>query len=65
MKFTYLTFLFNFFFNLIILLIILIIHFKVKEMLRAKDSNGARMLRLITEQFLVDPRLPIWRSQVS
>ncbi|CAG2175800.1 unnamed protein product, partial [Oppiella nova] len=36
---------------------------KVKEMLRAKDSNGARMLRLITEQFLADPRLPIWRSQ--
>jgi hypothetical protein len=33
-------------------------------MLRAKDSNGARMLRLITEQFLADPRLPIWRSQV-
>ncbi|RWS16826.1 zinc finger SWIM domain-containing protein 4-like protein [Dinothrombium tinctorium] len=36
---------------------------KVKEMLRAKDSNAARMLRLITEQFLSDPRLPIWRSQ--
>jgi len=36
---------------------------KVKEMLRARDSNGARMLRLITEQFLADPRLPIWRSQ--
>lgn len=37
---------------------------QVKEMLRAKDSNGARMLRLITEQFLADPRLPVWRSQV-
>ncbi|KAL1457349.1 hypothetical protein MTO96_043505, partial [Rhipicephalus appendiculatus] len=36
---------------------------KVKEMLRAGDSNGARMLRLITEQFLADPRLVIWRAQ--
>ncbi|XP_064476945.1 zinc finger SWIM domain-containing protein 5-like isoform X2 [Ornithodoros turicata] len=36
---------------------------KVKEMLRARDSNGARMLRLITEQFLADPRLVIWRAQ--
>jgi len=35
---------------------------KVKEMLGAKDSNAARMLRLITEQFLQDPRLPVWRS---
>lgn len=35
---------------------------QVKEMLRAKDSNAARMLRLITEQFLADPRLPVWRS---
>lgn len=36
---------------------------KVKEMLRARDGNGARMLRLITEQFLDDPRLVIWRAQ--
>ncbi|XP_022255372.1 zinc finger SWIM domain-containing protein 5-like, partial [Limulus polyphemus] len=36
---------------------------KVKEMLRARDSNGARMLRLITEQFLADPRLVIWKAQ--
>ncbi|XP_076307460.1 zinc finger SWIM domain-containing protein 5-like isoform X1 [Tachypleus tridentatus] len=36
---------------------------KVKEMLRARDSNSARMLRLITEQFLADPRLVIWRAQ--
>ena len=35
---------------------------KVKEMLGAKDSNAARMLRLMTEQFLQDPRLPVWRS---
>jgi hypothetical protein len=34
-------------------------------MLRARDSNGARMLTLITEQFLADPRLPMWRSQGS
>ena len=32
-------------------------------MLQAKDSNGARMLRLITEQFLADPRLVVWRTQ--
>ncbi|XP_052274168.1 zinc finger SWIM domain-containing protein 6-like [Dreissena polymorpha] len=35
---------------------------KVREMLQAKDSNGARMLRLITEQFLADPRLIIWKT---
>lgn len=34
-------------------------------MLRAGDSNGARMLTLITEQFLADPRLPLWRTQGS
>ncbi|XP_065337234.1 zinc finger SWIM domain-containing protein 4-like [Cloeon dipterum] len=38
---------------------------KVREMLRAGDSNGARMLTLITEQFLADPRLPMWRTQSS
>ena len=32
-------------------------------MLRAQDSNGSRMLALMTEQFLVDPRLLLWRSQ--
>ena len=32
-------------------------------MLRARDSNGARMLTLITEQFLDDPRLIVWKSQ--
>lgn len=36
---------------------------KVREMLRAQDSNGARMLMLITEQFLCDPRLALWKSQ--
>lgn len=35
---------------------------KVREMLRAQDSNGARMLTLITEQFLNDPRLVLWKS---
>ncbi|XP_055635442.1 uncharacterized protein LOC129775138 isoform X2 [Toxorhynchites rutilus septentrionalis] len=35
---------------------------KVREMLRAQDSNGARMLTLITEQFLNDPRLVIWKN---
>lgn len=36
---------------------------KVREMLRAQDSNGARMLTLITEQFLSDPRLQMWKNQ--
>jgi hypothetical protein len=36
---------------------------KVREMLHARDSNGARMLTLITEQFLADPRLAVWKSQ--
>ncbi|XP_039276000.1 LOW QUALITY PROTEIN: zinc finger SWIM domain-containing protein 5 [Nilaparvata lugens] len=36
---------------------------KVREMLRARDSNGARMLTLITDQFLSDPRLILWKSQ--
>lgn len=35
---------------------------KVREMLRAQDSNGARMLTLITEQFLGDPRLVMWKN---
>ncbi|CAH1394075.1 unnamed protein product [Nezara viridula] len=38
-------------------------HSCVREMLRARDSNGARMLTLITEQFLSDPRLILWKSQ--
>lgn len=36
---------------------------KVREMLRVRDSNGSRMLMLITEQFLADPRLILWKSQ--
>ncbi|KAM3600096.1 uncharacterized protein V6R79_017461 [Siganus canaliculatus] len=36
---------------------------KVREMLRMRDSNGARMLTLITEQFMGDPRLALWRQQ--
>ena len=32
-------------------------------MLRVRDSNGARMLTLMTEQFLSDPRLILWKSQ--
>lgn len=36
---------------------------KVREMLRARDSNGSRMLTLITDQFLADPRLVLWKSQ--
>ncbi|KAG8441475.1 hypothetical protein GDO86_007004 [Hymenochirus boettgeri] len=36
---------------------------KVREMLRMRDSNGARMLILMTEQFLEDPRLVLWRQQ--
>ena len=36
---------------------------QVKEMLKARDSNASRMLRLITEQFLSNPRLMGWRNQ--
>ena len=36
---------------------------QVREMLRVQDSNGARMLTLITEQFLADPRLVVWKMQ--
>lgn len=36
---------------------------QVREMLRMRDSNGARMLILMTEQFLQDPRLALWRQQ--
>ena len=32
-------------------------------MLRVHDNNGSRMLRLITEQFLADPRLQLWKEQ--
>ena len=32
-------------------------------MLRVHDKNGSRMLKLITEQFLEDPRLQIWKQQ--
>lgn len=32
-------------------------------MVRARDSNGAKMLTMITEQFLNDPRLLLWKSQ--
>jgi len=32
-------------------------------MLRVRDSNGARMLTLMTDQFLADPRLQLWKSQ--
>ena len=36
---------------------------KVREMLRARDSNGSRMLTLMTDQFLADPRLLLWKTQ--
>lgn len=41
------------------------LHFflQVREMLRVHDKNGSRMLKLITEQFLEDPRLHIWKQQ--
>ena len=39
------------------------LHFQVREMLRVRDSNGARMLTLMTDQFLADPRLVLWKSQ--
>jgi hypothetical protein len=36
---------------------------QVREMMRAQDSNGSRMLSLMTEQFLADPRLLLWTAQ--
>ena len=41
------------------------ISLQVREMLRAGDTNGSRMLGLMTDQFLQDPRLVLWRSQVE
>ena len=38
---------------------------KIKEMLKARDSNGPRMLKLITQEFASDPKLKIWHSQGS
>ena len=36
---------------------------QVREMLHARDSNSVRMLTLVTEQFLTDSRLSLWRTQ--
>lgn len=41
----------------------LLLPHQVREMLKMRDSNGARMLTLITEQFMADPRLSLWRQQ--
>lgn len=43
---------------------------KIREMFQAKDSNGTRLLRLITEQFLLhatknDKSRPLWDQLVS
>ena len=38
---------------------------KIKEMLKARDTNGPRMLRLITLEFIADPKLKIWHNQGS
>ena len=32
-------------------------------MLHARDGNSVRMLTLVTEQFLTDSRLSLWRTQ--
>ena len=36
---------------------------QVREMLRAGDTNGSRLLALMTGQFLEDPRLTLWKAQ--
>lgn len=46
-----------------VIILTLLFCLQVREMLRARDSNGPRMLTLITEQFLSDPRLILWKSQ--
>ncbi|XP_075263947.1 zinc finger SWIM domain-containing protein 5-like [Convolutriloba macropyga] len=38
---------------------------KIKEMLKARDTNGPRMLKLITLEFMADPKLKIWHTQGS
>ncbi len=37
--------------------------FQVRELLLERDSNGPKMLSMMTEQFLSDPRLVLWKSQ--
>ncbi len=35
----------------------------MRELLLERDSNGPKMLSMMTEQFLSDPRLVLWKSQ--
>ena len=36
---------------------------KVRELLRVNDANGVRLLTIITDQFVADPKLVIWKAQ--
>ena len=31
--------------------------------MRVNDSNGVRLLTIITEQFVSDPKLAVWKAQ--
>ena len=37
--------------------------FQVRELLRVNDANGVRLLAIITDQFVADPKLVIWKAQ--
>ena len=36
---------------------------QVRELLRVNDANGVRLLAIITDQFVADPKLVIWKAQ--
>ena len=36
---------------------------KVRELLRCGDTNGIRLLIIMTDEFVNDPKLAIWKSQ--
>jgi hypothetical protein len=36
---------------------------QVRELLRVNDANGVRLLAIITDQFVDDPKLVIWKAQ--
>ena len=41
----------------------IILHVQVRELLKVNDENGVRLLAIITDQFVSDPKLAIWKAQ--
>ena len=35
----------------------------MRELLKVNDANGVRLLAIITDQFVSDPKLAIWKAQ--